>query len=151
MGREGDGSKIEFGTAKRVRLLRLLHEFDFDLEQNFEGKASNLVMSCGKSALKSRYTSLSQLLKPLTIFATDLWGAFREGSSYDFIAVNNYCSCYNFVVVDDCSSKDNNSMQLIVHRMKKLPSKMFMPIIDNKSFEISLAYETVTLQIITKF
>ncbi|XP_068640673.1 heat shock 70 kDa protein 17-like [Aristolochia californica] len=37
--------------------------------------------------------------------------------------------------------KDENSKQLLVPRMKKLPSKMFRAIKHNKDFEVSLSYE----------
>ncbi|OIW14422.1 hypothetical protein TanjilG_20868 [Lupinus angustifolius] len=39
-------------------------------------------------------------------------------------------------------SKDESSRQLLVPRMKKLPSKMFRSINHNKDFEVSLAYES---------
>ncbi|KAG9442695.1 hypothetical protein H6P81_018549 [Aristolochia fimbriata] len=39
--------------------------------------------------------------------------------------------------------KDENSKQLLVPRMKKLPSKMFRSIKHNKDFEVSLGYENV--------
>ncbi|XP_077248273.1 heat shock 70 kDa protein 17-like [Tasmannia lanceolata] len=38
--------------------------------------------------------------------------------------------------------KDENSKQLLVPRMKKLPSKMFRSIKHNKDFEVSLSYES---------
>ncbi|KAE9586519.1 hypothetical protein Lal_00044748 [Lupinus albus] len=38
--------------------------------------------------------------------------------------------------------KDESSKQLLVPRMKKLPSKMFRSIDHNKDFEVSLAYES---------
>ncbi|CAL0323233.1 unnamed protein product [Lupinus luteus] len=39
-------------------------------------------------------------------------------------------------------SKDESSRQLLVPRMKKLPSKMFRSVNHNKDFEVSLAYES---------
>ncbi|XP_022893323.1 heat shock 70 kDa protein 17 [Olea europaea var. sylvestris] len=53
-------------------------------------------------------------------------------------------STYGFVIELDGPnlSKDENPRQLIVPRMKKLPSKMFRSIIHNKDFEVSLAYES---------
>ncbi|KAE9588935.1 hypothetical protein Lal_00012530 [Lupinus albus] len=39
-------------------------------------------------------------------------------------------------------SKDESSRQLLVPRMKKLPSKIFRSIKHNKDFEVSLAYES---------
>ncbi|KAI6681873.1 hypothetical protein NL676_035754 [Syzygium grande] len=41
--------------------------------------------------------------------------------------------------------KDNNTRQLLVPRMKKLPSKMYRSIAHNKDFEVSLAYESKDL------
>ncbi|KAL8126893.1 heat shock 70 kDa protein 17-like [Apium graveolens] len=42
-------------------------------------------------------------------------------------------------------SKDETTRQLLVPRLKKLPSKMFRSIAHNKDFEVSLAYETEDL------
>ncbi|GMN34387.1 hypothetical protein TIFTF001_004655 [Ficus carica] len=77
--------------------VRLLHEVGLELERSFNGKASNLVESCGKSAAKLvtlvarhfpgfRDHSLYKghqifLYKRAQIFAADLWGAF-EGRGY---------------------------------------------------------------------
>lgn len=79
---------------ERVRLLR---EVGLELEKNFEGKASNLVASCGKSAEKlvtlvtrhfpgfrdhSVYKGHQIFLyKRAQIFVADLWGAFK-GKGY---------------------------------------------------------------------
>ncbi|XP_030516337.1 heat shock 70 kDa protein 17 [Rhodamnia argentea] len=41
--------------------------------------------------------------------------------------------------------KDNNTRQLLVPRMKKLPSKMYRSIAHSKDFEVSLAYESKDL------
>lgn len=41
--------------------------------------------------------------------------------------------------------KDESTRQLIVPRMKKLPSKMFRSFIHNKDFDVSLAYESENL------
>lgn len=51
-------------------------------------------------------------------------------------------SPYEFVVELDGPEllKDESTRQLLVPRMKKLPSKMFRSIIHNKDFEVSLAY-----------
>ncbi|GAA0154559.1 Hsp70 family chaperone [Lithospermum erythrorhizon] len=38
--------------------------------------------------------------------------------------------------------KDENTQQLIVPRMKKIPSKMFRSIVHNKDFEVTLSYES---------
>ncbi|CAL5370982.1 unnamed protein product [Camellia sinensis] len=77
--------------------VRLLHEVGLELERNFEGKASNLVDSCGKSAVKlvtlvtrhfpgfrdhSVYKGHQVFLyKRAQIFAADLLGAFK-GKGY---------------------------------------------------------------------
>ncbi|KAG8364527.1 hypothetical protein BUALT_Bualt18G0006400 [Buddleja alternifolia] len=56
-------------------------------------------------------------------------------------------STYGFVIELDGDGllKDENTRQLIVPRMKKLPSKMFRSVVHNKDFEVSLAYESETL------
>ncbi|XP_061356723.1 heat shock 70 kDa protein 17 [Gastrolobium bilobum] len=53
-------------------------------------------------------------------------------------------SLYGFVVELNGPDllKDESSKQLLVPRMKKLPSKMFRSINHNKDFEVSLAYES---------
>ncbi|KAH8506845.1 hypothetical protein Peur_043977 [Populus x canadensis] len=53
-------------------------------------------------------------------------------------------SSYGLVVELDGSDlqKDESTRQLLVPRMKKLPSKMFRSIIHKKDFEVSLAYES---------
>ncbi|KAL4644646.1 hypothetical protein ACB092_02G179500 [Castanea dentata] len=77
--------------------VRLLHEVGCELERSFDGKASNLVKSCGKSALNLvalvtrhfpgfRDHSLYKghqvfLYKRAQIFVADLWGAFK-GQAY---------------------------------------------------------------------
>ncbi|GFY93739.1 hypothetical protein Acr_09g0001850 [Actinidia rufa] len=77
--------------------VRLLHEVGLELERNFDGKASNLVDSCGKSAVElvtlvtrhfpgfrdhSVYKGHQVFLyKRAQIFAADLWGAFK-GKAY---------------------------------------------------------------------
>ncbi|KAL3624647.1 hypothetical protein CASFOL_031315 [Castilleja foliolosa] len=55
-----------------------------------------------------------------------------DGSSYGFV----------FELNGDDLLKDENTRQLIVPRMKKLPSKMFRSIVHNKDFEVSLSYES---------
>ncbi|GAV58711.1 DUF2419 domain-containing protein, partial [Cephalotus follicularis] len=76
---------------------RLLNEVGLVLEKDFEGKASNLVESCGKSAVKlvalvtrhfpgfrdhSVYKGHQVFLyKRAQIFAADVWGAFK-GQGY---------------------------------------------------------------------
>ncbi|KAK9678476.1 hypothetical protein RND81_11G214000 [Saponaria officinalis] len=77
--------------------VRLLHEVGRELERNFEGKASKLVESCGKSAAKLvelvtrhfpgfRDNTVYKghqifLYKRAQIFVADLWGAFK-GQGY---------------------------------------------------------------------
>lgn len=77
--------------------VRLLHEVGCELERSFDGKASNLVKSCGKSALELvalvtrhfpgfRDHTLYKghqvfLYKRAQIFVADLWGAFK-GQAY---------------------------------------------------------------------
>lgn len=53
-------------------------------------------------------------------------------------------SSYGFVFEADGPGllKDESTRQLLVQRMRKLPSKMFRSIIHNKDFEVSLAYES---------
>ncbi|XP_061965182.1 heat shock 70 kDa protein 17-like [Populus nigra] len=53
-------------------------------------------------------------------------------------------SSYGLLVELDGSDlqKDESTRQLLVPRMKKLPSKMFRSIIHKKDFEVSLAYES---------
>ncbi|KAJ8747809.1 hypothetical protein K2173_006989 [Erythroxylum novogranatense] len=41
--------------------------------------------------------------------------------------------------------KDESTKQLLVPRMKKLPSKMFRSVVHNKDFDVSLAYESEDL------
>ncbi|XP_058080818.1 uncharacterized protein LOC131228985 [Magnolia sinica] len=77
--------------------IRLLHEVGLELERNFEGKATNLVEACGKSAVSLvalitrhfpgfRDHTLYKghqvfLYKRAQIFAADVWGAFK-GQGY---------------------------------------------------------------------
>lgn len=77
--------------------VRLLHEVGFVLERKFDGKASNLVNSSGKSAAKlvellsSNFPGFRDhlmykghqifLYKRAQIFVADLWGAFK-GQGY---------------------------------------------------------------------
>ncbi|XP_009757679.1 heat shock 70 kDa protein 17 [Nicotiana sylvestris] len=53
-------------------------------------------------------------------------------------------SPYGYVIEVDGPDlpKDESTKQLIIPRMKKLPSKMFRSIVHNKDFEVSLAYES---------
>ncbi|XP_076924313.1 uncharacterized protein LOC143586721, partial [Bidens hawaiensis] len=77
--------------------VRLLHEVGFELERSFGGKASNIVESCDKSAVKlvsmiarhfpgfrdhTVYKGHQVFLyKRAQIFAADVWGAFK-GEGY---------------------------------------------------------------------
>ncbi|XP_028795972.1 heat shock 70 kDa protein 17 [Neltuma alba] len=56
-------------------------------------------------------------------------------------------SMYGFVVELNGPDllKDESTRQLLVPRLKKIPSKMFRSIIHNKDFEVSLAYESENL------
>ncbi|GKV28939.1 hypothetical protein SLEP1_g37923 [Rubroshorea leprosula] len=56
-------------------------------------------------------------------------------------------SSYGFVIELDGPglSENDSNKQLLVPRMKKLPSKMFRTIIHNKDFGVSLAYESEDL------
>ncbi|XP_062152185.1 heat shock 70 kDa protein 17 [Alnus glutinosa] len=54
-----------------------------------------------------------------------------DGSSYGFV----------FELDGPDLMKDESTRQLLVQRMKKLPSKIFRSITHNKDFEVSLAYE----------
>ncbi|XP_004288236.1 PREDICTED: UPF0553 protein-like [Fragaria vesca subsp. vesca] len=86
--------------------VRLLHEVGFELERSFDGKASNLVESCGKSAVKlvamvtrhfpgfrdhSVYKGHQVFLyKRAQILAADLWGAYGGkgyGEFYDIASI----------------------------------------------------------------
>ncbi|KAL6522982.1 hypothetical protein OROHE_016488 [Orobanche hederae] len=58
-----------------------------------------------------------------------------DGSTYGFV----------FELNGEGPLKDENTRQLIVPRMKKLPSKMFRSINHNKDFEVSLSYESEDL------
>ncbi|XP_059432105.1 heat shock 70 kDa protein 17-like isoform X2 [Corylus avellana] len=58
-----------------------------------------------------------------------------DGSSYGFV----------FELDGPDLMKDESTRQLLVQRMKKLPSKIFRSIIHNKDFEVSLAYESENL------
>ncbi|XP_051135545.1 heat shock 70 kDa protein 17 [Andrographis paniculata] len=58
-----------------------------------------------------------------------------DGSTYGFV----------FELNGDGLSKDENPRQLIVPRMKKLPSKMFRSVVHNQDFEVTLAYESEEL------
>ncbi|CAA0837077.1 Heat shock 70 kDa protein 17 [Striga hermonthica] len=58
-----------------------------------------------------------------------------DGSTYGFV----------FELNGDGLVRDESTRQLIVPRMKKLPSKMFRSIVHNKDFEVSLSYESQDL------
>ncbi|KAL7142345.1 hypothetical protein ABFS83_08G117500 [Erythranthe nasuta] len=58
-----------------------------------------------------------------------------DGSTYGFV----------FELNGDGLLKDETTRQLIVPRMKKLPSKMFRSIVHDKDFEVSLSYENEDL------
>ncbi|XP_015880901.3 heat shock 70 kDa protein 17 [Ziziphus jujuba] len=58
-----------------------------------------------------------------------------DGSSYGFVVELNGPDLL----------KNESTRQLLVQRMKKLPSKMFRSVFHNKDFEVSLAYESEDL------
>ncbi|KAJ7944509.1 Queuosine salvage protein [Quillaja saponaria] len=94
--------------------VRLLHEVGFELERSFEGKASNLVESCGKSAIKlvalvarhfpgfrdhSVYKGHQVFLyKRAQIFAADLWGAFRGQGYGEFNDIGSITIMADYIV-----------------------------------------------------
>lgn len=84
--------------------------------------------------------------------ATVLGASLHAANLSDGIKLNRKLgmvdgSSYGFMVELDGPDllKDESSRQILVQRMKKLPSKMFRSIIHNKDFEVSLAYESEDL------
>ncbi|KAA0036427.1 UPF0553 protein-like [Cucumis melo var. makuwa] len=94
--------------------VRLLHEVGCELERSFEGKAANIVESCGKSAVKLvavitrhfpgfRDHSLYKghqvfLYKRAQIFAADLWGAFRGQGYGEFNDIGSITIMADYIV-----------------------------------------------------
>ncbi|PPR80971.1 hypothetical protein GOBAR_AA39744 [Gossypium barbadense] len=94
--------------------VRLLHEVGFELERSFEGKASKLVESCGKSAVKlvalvtrhfpgfrdhSMYKGHQVFLyKRAQIFAADLWGAFKGQGYGEFNDIGSITMFADYIV-----------------------------------------------------
>ncbi|XP_030539016.1 queuosine salvage protein-like [Rhodamnia argentea] len=94
--------------------LRLLHEVGYELERSFNGKASNLVKSCGKSAgklvaLVTRYFPGFRdhsvykghqvfLYKRAQIFAADLWGAFKGQGYGEFHDIGSLTIFADYIV-----------------------------------------------------
>ncbi|KAL8168354.1 hypothetical protein V2J09_009853 [Rumex salicifolius] len=94
--------------------IRLLHEVGRELEKNFDGKASNLVNSCNKSAAKLvalitshfpgfRDHSLYKghqvfLYKRAQIFTADLWGAFKGQSYGEFSDISSITMFADYIV-----------------------------------------------------
>ncbi|CAM8989392.1 unnamed protein product [Rhodiola kirilowii] len=94
--------------------VRLLHEVGYELERSFGGKASNLVGSCGKSAVKL-VTTIAQhfpgfrdhsvykghqifLYKRAQIFAADLYGAFKGKGYGEFHDVGTITIFADYIV-----------------------------------------------------
>ncbi|KAM7262625.1 hypothetical protein ACFE04_000308 [Oxalis oulophora] len=94
--------------------VRLLHEVGLQLEKNFDGKASVLVESCGKSAAKLvelvtrhfpgfRDHSLYKghqvfLYKRAQIFCADLWGAFKGKGFGEFNDISSITMFADYIV-----------------------------------------------------
>ncbi|KAG5069960.1 hypothetical protein AAZX31_01G179900 [Glycine max] len=94
--------------------VRLLHEVGIELERNFEGKASNLVECCGKSAMNlvalvarhfpgfrdhTVYKGRQVFLyKRAQIFAADLWGAFRGHGYGEFEDIGSLTIMADYIV-----------------------------------------------------
>lgn len=94
--------------------VRLLHEVGLELERSFEGKASNLVESCGKSATElvalvtrhfpgfrdhSVYKGHQVFLyKRAQIFAADLWGAFKGQRYGEFNDIGSITIFADYIV-----------------------------------------------------
>ncbi|KAK9924257.1 hypothetical protein M0R45_032637 [Rubus argutus] len=81
--------------------------------------------------------------------ATVLGAALHAANLSDGIKLNRKLgmidgSSYGFVLELDGPDlqKDDSTRQLLVQRMKKLPSKMFRSFTHNKDFEVELAYES---------
>lgn len=94
--------------------VRLLHEVGRELEKNFEGKASNLVASCGKSAVKlvalvthhfpgfrdhTIYRGHQVFLyKRAQIFVADLWGAFKGQGFGEFSDIGSITVSADYIL-----------------------------------------------------
>ncbi|KAK9670276.1 hypothetical protein RND81_13G190900 [Saponaria officinalis] len=94
--------------------IRLLHEVGRVLERNFEGKASKLVQSCGKSAanlvdLVARHFPGFRdhtvykghqifLYKRAQIFVADLWGAFKGQGYGEFNDITSITIFADYIV-----------------------------------------------------
>lgn len=94
--------------------VRLLHEVGLELERSFEGKASKLVESSGKSAVKlveliarhfpgfrdhTVYKGRQVFLyKRAQIFAADLWGAFKGQGYGEFNDIGSVTIFADYIV-----------------------------------------------------
>ncbi|GJS70064.1 queuosine salvage protein-like protein, partial [Tanacetum coccineum] len=94
--------------------VRLMHEVGFELERSFEGKASKIVESCGKSATNLVSTIARHfpgfrdhtvykghqvfLYKRAQIFAADVWGAFKGQGFGEFSDVGSITIFADYIV-----------------------------------------------------
>nr|GMC67955.1 UPF0553 protein-like [Ipomoea batatas] len=94
--------------------VRLLHEVGLELERSFDGKASKLVESCGKSATRlveiitSHFPGFRDhtvykgrqtfLYKRAQIFVADLWGAFKGQGYGEFSDISSVTIFADYIV-----------------------------------------------------
>ncbi|CAH9118899.1 unnamed protein product [Cuscuta epithymum] len=94
--------------------VRLLHEVGTELERSFDGKASNLVESCGKSAttlvglITSHFPGFRDhtvykgrqtfLYKRAQIFVADLWGSFKGQRYGEFSDIRSITIFADYIV-----------------------------------------------------
>ncbi|KAF1874932.1 hypothetical protein Lal_00007548 [Lupinus albus] len=86
--------------------VRLLHEVGMELERSFNGKASNIVECCGKSAanlvdIAARHFPGFRdhsVYKGHQIFAADLWGAFSGQGYGEFKDISSLTIMADYIV-----------------------------------------------------